>query len=29
VRIAAFAALEAELIVSRDAAFRFHSGAPA
>jgi len=27
-RIAAFAALEAELIVSRDAAFRFHSGAP-
>jgi tRNA 2-(methylsulfanyl)-N6-isopentenyladenosine37 hydroxylase len=28
-RIAAFAALEAELIVSRDAAFRFHSGAPA
>ena len=29
VRIAAFAALEAELIVSRDAVFRFHSGAPA
>jgi tRNA 2-(methylsulfanyl)-N6-isopentenyladenosine37 hydroxylase len=29
VRIAAFAALETELIVSRDAAFRFHSGAPA
>jgi tRNA-(ms[2]io[6]A)-hydroxylase len=28
-RIAAFAALEAELIVSRDTAFRFHSGAPA
>ncbi len=28
-RIAAFAAHEAELIVSRDAAFRFHSGAPA
>jgi tRNA 2-(methylsulfanyl)-N6-isopentenyladenosine37 hydroxylase len=28
-RIAAFAALEAELIVSRDALFRFHSGAPA
>ena len=28
-RIAAFAALEADLIVSRDAAFRFHSGAPA
>ena len=28
-RIAGFAALEAELIVSRDAAFRFHSGAPA
>ena len=28
-RIAAFAALEAELIVSRDAVFRFHSGAPA
>jgi len=27
-RIAAFAALEAELIVSRDAVFRFHSGAP-
>ena len=27
-RIADFAALEAELIVSRDAAFRFHSGAP-
>jgi tRNA-(ms[2]io[6]A)-hydroxylase len=27
-RIAAFAALEAELIVSRDEAFRFHSGAP-
>jgi tRNA-(ms[2]io[6]A)-hydroxylase len=29
VRIAAFAALEAELIVSRDPVFRFHSGAPA
>ena len=28
VRIAVFAALEAELIVSRDATFRFHSGAP-
>ena len=28
-RIDAFAALEAELIVSRDAVFRFHSGAPA
>jgi tRNA 2-(methylsulfanyl)-N6-isopentenyladenosine37 hydroxylase len=28
-RVAAFAALEADLIVSRDAAFRFHSGAPA
>jgi tRNA-(ms[2]io[6]A)-hydroxylase len=28
-RIAAFAALEADLVVSRDAAFRFHSGAPA
>jgi tRNA-(ms[2]io[6]A)-hydroxylase len=28
-RIAAFAALEAELIVSRDEEFRFHSGAPA
>jgi tRNA 2-(methylsulfanyl)-N6-isopentenyladenosine37 hydroxylase len=28
-RIDAFAVLEAELIVSRDAAFRFHSGAPA
>jgi tRNA-(ms[2]io[6]A)-hydroxylase len=27
-RIADFAALEAELIVSRDTAFRFHSGAP-
>jgi tRNA-(ms[2]io[6]A)-hydroxylase len=27
-RIAAFAALEAELIVSPDAVFRFHSGAP-
>lgn len=27
-RVAAFAALEAELIVSRDATFRFHSGAP-
>ena len=27
-RIGAFAALEAELIVSRDALFRFHSGAP-
>jgi len=27
-RIAAFATLEAELIVSPDAAFRFHSGAP-
>ena len=27
-RITVFAALEAELIVSRDAAFRFHSGAP-
>ena len=28
-RIEAFASLEAELITSRDAAFRFHSGAPA
>jgi tRNA 2-(methylsulfanyl)-N6-isopentenyladenosine37 hydroxylase len=28
VRIDAFASLEAELITSRDAAFRFHSGAP-
>jgi tRNA-(ms[2]io[6]A)-hydroxylase len=28
-RIAVFAALEAELIVSRDEEFRFHSGAPA
>jgi tRNA-(ms[2]io[6]A)-hydroxylase len=29
VRIEAFATLELELITSRDAAFRFHSGAPA
>jgi tRNA 2-(methylsulfanyl)-N6-isopentenyladenosine37 hydroxylase len=28
-RVEAFASLEAELITSRDAAFRFHSGAPA